>query len=480
MKRILISASLAICLVFALCSCNDYIANTTSTDHILSIGLSYKNTAVSELRGTLNDALEVGAALESILNEKTVPRRLMYMLQEDLSVDDKESKYYPSRDHILQAVESMSTNPSDLITLFYSGHGQNIYWGKCPKCGYEFNEFASEEGNPGHLSCPDCADSIELLTILSQSMASSSSPASSAAAQYLEHSISKEAYIEALLNDGSSYAKEILGLADYMYETVPEVTLKDRAFFVTAPADAVDFQVWLEDYAVQDGISGWLLTMMKSDYYLPHAANYFTDPSGYYAALYIRVEMYGANTGVRATFTRLWNMYLNSCWMNTNWTKLYMDELVDVLEAKNCKSILIADCCYSGHIVVGRDDEVVSFGKGFVSMFSASDHRKVTTVAASTPEQTSLDSLVATEEGQYEHHGLFTISFLKQIGWAHSSTHTTYEVVCGEARPIDGYEKSVPLRSSMGLILTGILDTWSYQRQSPQINTTYLNTVLIP
>lgn len=480
MKKFLICTFLAFSLVFILCSCSDYIANTTAADHILSIGLCYKNTAASELRGTINDALEVGASLERILNSKNIPRKLTYMLQEDLNVDDKTSRYYPSKDNILAMIESMTPNRSDMITLFYSGHGQNVYWGKCPLCGYEFCEFASEEGNPGQVACPACGDSIELLDVLSRNLASSGQPGSDAARKYLGHEITKEDYIEAMQFAGGNAAKEILSLSDYMYIDAPVVALIDRGFFVTAPLDPIDFQVWLSDYAVEGGVSGWLLQMMSNDYSIPHAASHFKDPSGYYADLYIRMIVYGADNSQMTTFSRFWNIYLNDCWMNTYWTKLYMDDLIDALDAKGCRALVLADCCYSGFITVGRDDEKVSFGNAFLSMFSGGKHHNVTTLAASTPSQTSLDSLVTTEEGDYENHGLFTISLLKEFGWEHSSLQKTYELVCGEAREIAGYQKNTPLRASAGIVLENIKKSWSYQKQTPNINSTYLNTILIP
>lgn len=480
MRRIL-SLLAVLALVGVLCSCSDYLEGKSGSAHVLSIGLSYTGTAASELRGTLNDAQEVGASLDSILNGKSIPRNLTYMLQEDAATDDRSDPLYPSRDNVVAKIMSLPVKSNDFVYLYYSGHGQNVWWAECPVCGKESFVFmdSSETAEPG--TCGYCNDRILLLDNLLAQLSASGSSASDEAALFRQGLIGATEFKTALLSDPTLLAREVLGMEDcFDLHEAPSLSFSGRSFIVTAPLDAVDFEVWFASVASDSGLSGDLKDRMNSDIYMPKAGSYKGNLQGYSNAVRARINSYGLSWAETLVFTYYWNLYEKDSWSNTSWTMLYMDELVDVLAALPCRVLFIADCCYSGYVVEGRDDGFVSFAESFGRMFSHRSSGNVTVVSASTKSQTSLDSLAYTEEGGSEYHGLFTISLLEVLGWEHSETKGTYEKAMGSVRKIAGYQKTVPDRMTMRQAMEKIESSWSYLKQTPQMNITYLDTVLVP
>lgn len=116
-----------ILLVFVLLasSCSDIVDGKEAKMYVISIGLDYKNTDhASSLSGTIDDALEVGAAFSQILMYKKTAIDVTFMLQEGENPNMSHS-YYPTKANIFNRINEISQkmNKEDMLVLYYSGHG---------------------------------------------------------------------------------------------------------------------------------------------------------------------------------------------------------------------------------------------------------------------------------------------------------------------------------------------------------------------
>lgn len=471
---------LCLVLLAVLCSCSDFSANTTGKMHVLAIGLSYKNTGASELMGPVNDATEFCGAMDGILNAKSVPRKILCMLQEGDS-DDPTDRMYPDDTNVRAAVKALNAAPNDMVLIYYSGHGQDAWWARCPVCGTETRIIADGSDKPEGMVCEYCNDAITVLGNLTYLSAMSGSAISDASAAWKNGTISDDEYASVLESDGSAEAKEILSMRTWFSrKDAPLLGFSARGFFVTAPEQPVPLQEWASQYSGNGTLFGAIAGKMATDALMPDIGNYRNNIAGYYTAVSERLGYYGLSASDMQAFNRYWNIFARDVWPRQNWTEIYMDEFVDELEALSCRVLLIADCCYSGFAEDGRDHETVSFGRAFTEMFSKREPGNVTVVTASALDQTSLDSYASTEDGGAERHGLFTISLLEELGWVHSLTRTTYVGMNGSVRQVNGYLGSVPERKTVRQAMDGIRESWSYMNQTPLINATYLDTVLVP
>lgn len=480
MKKSRAIVFLFILVVTVLCSCSDFTANTSGRMHVLAIGLNYKGTGASELMGTINDTTEFCGAMDGILNEKSIPRKIVCMLQEGDS-DDPEDRLYPTDGHVETTVRNLGASPNDMILIYFSGHGQDAWWSRCPVCGTETRILADGSEKPMGTACEYCSDAIAVLDNLTYLAAVSGSAISEPAAQWRDGTLSDGEFEEALKAAGTPEAAEILSLSPWFSRKgSPLLDFSLRGFFVTAPDIPVAFEDWADQYAGNGTLFGALATKMSADPLMPEVGGYRNNIAGYYSAINARFAYYGVTASDMQAFNRFWNIYARDVWPRQNWTEFYMDDFVDVLETLPCRVALIADCCYSGFSDDGRDHEPVSFGAAFTEMFSKRNTGNVTVMTASTKYQTSLDSYTPTEDGGAERHGLFTISLLEELGWKHSLTRTTYVSLNGSVRLVNGYLGSVPGRITMKQAMDNILGRWTYMNQTPTINITYLDTVLVP
>lgn len=476
-------------LLFSIAGCADYQANTTGSAKVLSIGLSYKGTGASELKGTINDATEFGAAMDAMYNAKGIPRTVSFMLQED-GIEERDS--YPSKDNILDAVDSMKMEPNDFLVVYYSGHGQNVWFARCPVCETESYVFVveerDEEGNvlspqPPEAVCSRCRDGIKTLDELSGYLAEEERPSSQAAKDYIEGKLVKDGYKVALEEDPCNLTREILTFFEYAERTAPTLSFELRGFFATAPTKALPFEKFVQAYRDYNTDFGYISYRMVEDTAMPNVDLYEKETNGlqrYHDALCSRLESYDVPISAYTTFEYYWNVYQSECWGVSNWTMLYMDELADRLESKGCRTLLVTDGCYSGFAVEGRNERPMGFFESFSRMFEKRSYRNLTVVSASTSDQVSLDSSTDTEDGYSENHGLFTMALLNQIGWVHSRTEYTIKSIDGEARKIYGRMGELPQRLTVSQAMENIRSEWTYQKQKPQMNGTYLDTVLVP
>lgn len=115
---------LLILCIAALSSCDDSfrIQTVNSEAYIITVGIDYANTEISDLDGTVNDALEMAACLSEIYRQKGITPHVTRMIQEGETAGELD-RNYPSRDGILSAIEAVPAGPDDIIVFFYSGHG---------------------------------------------------------------------------------------------------------------------------------------------------------------------------------------------------------------------------------------------------------------------------------------------------------------------------------------------------------------------
>ena len=463
---------LLICVLICFVSCADYEANVTGKLQVISIGLNYNETGASGLKGPINDATEFGAAMSTIMNEKGVPRNVTYMLQES-GPEDRST--YPTRDNIVNIISSLELNSNDMLTVFYSGHGEVVWWAKCDKCGQEYSSTSNE-----NTACFVCHNNHVIFCNLTAYLSEETGSLAQSAKKYLDGTITKDAYITALRENGSARANEILSLSDYSEDIQTNLNYKPRGYLVTAPENPLAFEDFAEDYIDQNTLFGAIAQKMQNDNAMPNVNTYKSDPQSYCEALQARLTSYGCTRSDMSTFERYWNYYQLNCWGVHNWTRLYMDELSDLLESKGCRVLMLADACYSGNLVDGRSEEPQSIGDAFKQIFSSGKYRNLTVVSSSSSREPSTDWTASTEDGYSESHGMFALSLLEQLGWTHSRSAYTQVKIDNTVRKVYGHISSVPDRLTMTEAMEKILDSWNYSMQSPQINTTYLDTILIP
>ncbi len=95
--------------------------------NLLNIALDYQNTNVKSLSGTLNDAKDIKASFEYLSNNKNITYEGYSYLQEGDSYSSEtiSDPYYPSKEHIITALENLSdiSDENTINIIFYSGHG---------------------------------------------------------------------------------------------------------------------------------------------------------------------------------------------------------------------------------------------------------------------------------------------------------------------------------------------------------------------
>lgn len=134
--------------LFAFVSCE----NTVSSGklYIVSCGLSYEKTEdASNLPGTIDDALEIGKALELSNADSSVE----YMLD----VVNYENANYASRENILEKIKKIKNKLSDndSFIFYYSGHGILCGHFACPDCG-KVNDAICDSESLNSFECTSC------------------------------------------------------------------------------------------------------------------------------------------------------------------------------------------------------------------------------------------------------------------------------------------------------------------------------------
>lgn len=171
-------------------------------------------------------------------------------------------------------------------------------------------------------------------------------------------------------------------------------------------------------------------------------------------------------TGVLATAYTLDNYY-SDC------SNLEMYVLYTVLSFLKCDSVLIIDACYSGYAADNLSDYLDE---------SDYDHAvNIEVMSASSMDETSEEYEIETEDGEWESHGAFTLEVLSHLGWKHSKEKTTAievpfytlddegDVVdIKTTRDVAGYTSFIPERQTASDFFSSLLENWDNAEQHPQ------------
>ena len=120
MKRIIIYITLSL-LLLSSCELN-ITSDANGRVYIVTVGIDYANTAVNDLDGTVNDALEIAECFRDVYEGRNTGVVMRRMVQEGPD-SDRTSYLYPSTDNILRMLQTIDPTPDDLVVFFYSGHG---------------------------------------------------------------------------------------------------------------------------------------------------------------------------------------------------------------------------------------------------------------------------------------------------------------------------------------------------------------------
>ena len=137
MKRIVMLLSLVFLLV--LCSCSPSIfSHKDQKIVVLVVGLDYtkrydsieklkfkvgiNDYYVNKLDASLRDAKEIGAALDSVYQQKNIEHEVIFMLSEG-DHPEYESIYYPSSDNVIKTIKNLELDKDDLFVFYFAGHG---------------------------------------------------------------------------------------------------------------------------------------------------------------------------------------------------------------------------------------------------------------------------------------------------------------------------------------------------------------------
>ena len=103
-------------------SCSPDLFSKEGTAYVLSVALDYQNSPVSDLIGTVDDAIEFTECLKSNYVYRGIPIATTYMLQEG-EYQNRNYDTYPSADNILSMISSIRPSKNDIFIFYYSGHG---------------------------------------------------------------------------------------------------------------------------------------------------------------------------------------------------------------------------------------------------------------------------------------------------------------------------------------------------------------------
>ena len=86
--------------------------------------LSWGSYSIPQLNGTINDAKEIGAALDSLYRDRDIEHEMVFMISEGGKVDFDDS-LYPTSSKVLKAIDELKLklDEDDLFVFYFAGHG---------------------------------------------------------------------------------------------------------------------------------------------------------------------------------------------------------------------------------------------------------------------------------------------------------------------------------------------------------------------
>ena len=86
--------------------------------------LSWGSFDIPPLNGTINDAKEIGAALDSLYRDRDIEHEMVFMISEGGKVDFDDS-LYPTSSKVLKAIDELKLklDEDDLFVFYFAGHG---------------------------------------------------------------------------------------------------------------------------------------------------------------------------------------------------------------------------------------------------------------------------------------------------------------------------------------------------------------------
>ena len=82
--------------------------------------LSWGSYSIPPLNGTINDAKEIGAALDSLYRDRNIEREMFFLLDVDSS-----DSLYPTSSKVLEVIDELKLklDEDDLFVFYFAGHG---------------------------------------------------------------------------------------------------------------------------------------------------------------------------------------------------------------------------------------------------------------------------------------------------------------------------------------------------------------------
>lgn len=161
------------------------------------------------------------------------------------------------------------------------------------------------------------------------------------------------------------------------------------------------------------------------------------------------------------------------------YSRLYVQNLMEILEEKGCPSVLILDCCYSG-CAEQANTYTSTISDALENIFRSTEESRVALICSSEADQVSYMSSLLNEDGQIEKHSLFTMRILEVLGWVHSSTIQTEIRANGKPKAVFGYQGRKTGKTSVRELYEATLAKWGSERQKPVTNRTCVPVLLIP
>ena len=86
--------------------------------------LSWGSYSIPQLNGTINDAKEIGASLDSLYRDRDIEHEMVFMISEGGKVDFDDS-LYPTSSKVLKAIDELKLklDEDDLFVFYFAGHG---------------------------------------------------------------------------------------------------------------------------------------------------------------------------------------------------------------------------------------------------------------------------------------------------------------------------------------------------------------------